>query len=127
MLKPSVRRNSNWRDRVEGQSFRGIPSVVTSLRLLSTADSPEPDGDDELLDTYSQVVTRAVDEVSASVFKIDVSLPAGGRKPAHQGSGSGFIFTPDGFALTNSHVDRGASQNNTSLHDVPHDGAALIG
>ena len=44
---------------------------------------------------------QAVDEVSASVIKIDVSLPARGRQPAHQGSGSGFIFTPDSFALTN--------------------------
>src|SRR5438445_7952212 len=114
---PSARRNSNWRDRVEGQSSRGIPSVATSLRLLSTADSPEPDGDDELLDTYSKVVTRAVDEVSASVIKIDVSLPARGRQPAHQGSGSGFIFTPDGFALTNSHVVHGASKIDVSLGD----------
>jgi hypothetical protein len=47
--------------------------VAASLRLLSTADSPEPDGDDELRDTYSHVVTGAVDEVSASVIKIDVS------------------------------------------------------
>src|ERR1700674_522945 len=127
MLKPSVRRNSNWRDRVEGESSRGIPSVATSLRLLSTADSPEPDGDDELLDTYSRVVTRAVDEVSASVFKIDVGLAAGGRQPAHQGSGSGFVFTPDGFALTNSHVVHGAHKIDVSLGDGRRVSAALVG
>jgi S1-C subfamily serine protease len=101
--------------------------VATSLRLLSTADSPEPDGDDELLDTYSRVVTRAVDDVSASVFKIDVSLPARGRQPAHQGSGSGFIFTPDGFALTNSHVVRGAHKIDVSLCDGRRVSAALVG
>src|SRR5438128_3982923 len=123
----SVRRNSNWRDRVEGQSSRGIPSVATSLRLLSTADSPEPDGDDELLDTYSQVVTRAVDEVGASVFKIDVTLPSRGRRPAHQGSGSGFIFTPDGFALTNSHVVHGAEKIEVMLADGRRPDAHVVG
>jgi S1-C subfamily serine protease len=101
--------------------------VASSLRLLSTADSPEPDGDDELLDTYSRVVTRAVDEVSASVFKIDVSLPARGRQPAHHGSGSGFIFTPDGFALTNSHVVHGANKIDVSLGDGRRVSAALVG
>ena len=101
--------------------------MATSLRLLSTADSPEPDGDDELLDTYSQVVTHAVDEVSASVIKIDVSLPARGRQPAHQGSGSGFIFTPDGFALTNSHVVHGANKIDVSLGDGRRVSAALVG
>jgi len=80
-----------------------------------------------LLDTYSQVVTRAVDDVSASVLKIDVSLPARGRQPAHQGSGSGFIFTPDGFALTNSHVVHGASKIDVSLGDGRRVGAALVG
>src|SRR6266566_2479379 len=123
----SVRRNSNWRDRVEGPSSRGIPSAATSLRLLSTADSPEPHADDELLDTYSQVVTRTVDEVSASVFKIDVSLPARGRQPAHHGSGSGFIFTPDGFALTNNHVVHGANKIDVSLGDGRRVSAALVG
>ena len=101
--------------------------MATSLRLLSAADSPEPDGDDELLDNYSQVVTRAVDEVSASVIKIDVSLPARGRQPAHQGSGSGFIFTPDGFALTNSHVVHGANKIDVSLGDGRRVSAALVG
>ena len=80
-----------------------------------------------MLDTYSQVVTRAVDDVSASVLKIDVSLPARGRQPAHQGSGSGFIFTPDGFALTNSHVVHGASKIDVSLGDGRRVGAALVG
>jgi S1-C subfamily serine protease len=101
--------------------------VASSLRLLSTADSPEPNRDDELLDTYSRVVTRAVDEVSASVVKIDVSLPARGRQPAHHGSGSGFIFTPDGFALTNSHVVHGANKIEVSLGDGRRVSAALVG
>jgi len=102
--------------------------VASSLRLLSTSDSPEPDGDDdELLDVYSQVVTRAVDSAAGSVIKIDISVPARGRVPARSGSGSGFIFTPDGFALTNSHVVHGGGKIDVSLGDGRRVGAALVG
>src|SRR5438067_226752 len=95
--------------------------MSAELHLVS-----EPD-DDDLLDAYSQVVTRAVERVTASVFKIDVTLPARGRQPAHQGSGSGFIFTPDGFALTNSHVVHGAYKIDVSMGDGRRVRAALVG
>jgi S1-C subfamily serine protease len=102
--------------------------VASSLRLLSASESPEPDdNDDELLDTYSQVVTGAAASVAPSVIKIDVTIPARGRQPAHAGSGSGFIFTPDGFALTNSHVVHGATKIEVSLSDGRRVGAALVG
>src|SRR5215469_5737004 len=64
---------------------RNVP-VATPLELISS--NPERDG--ELLDVYSQVVTRAVERVAASVIKIDVTLPARGRQPERSGSGSGF-------------------------------------
>ena len=58
--------------------------------------------DFELLDAYSQAVTQVADRVGPSVASV-APLDRHG-KPA--GSGSGFLFTPDGYLLTNSHVVR---------------------
>ena len=91
------------------------------LHLVSSTE------DDEALDAYSQVVTQAVERIAPSVIKIDVTLPARGRQPARSGSGSGFIFTPDGFVLTNSHVVRGASKLAVSLADGRRVAASIAG
>jgi S1-C subfamily serine protease len=95
--------------------------VSVPLHLVSSAE------DDEALDAYSQVVTQAVERIAPSVIKIDVTLPARGRQPERSGSGSGFIFTPDGFALTNSHVVRGASKLAVSLADGRRVAASIAG
>jgi S1-C subfamily serine protease len=73
--------------------------------------------DADLLDAYSRAVMRAVDTVGPAVVKID----------SGRGGGSGVIFTPDGFILTNSHVVQGTGSLKVILPDGRSMRADLIG
>ena len=86
--------------------------------------------DVELLDAYSRAVIEAVDRVGPSVVKVDVR---GGvqqsrlRRGPDGGSGSGFVFTPDGLILTNSHVVAAGREVSVSLTDGRVLGADIVG
>src|SRR4051812_16544161 len=91
--------------------------------------------DDELLDAYSRAVIHAAERVRESVVNIEVKQRAGGerqrearRGPKERGgSGSGFVFTPDGFILTNSHVVHHAASMEVTLNDGHRFQAQLVG
>jgi len=83
--------------------------------------------DAELLDAYSQAVVRVVEEVGPTVVSV---ATAGGRSRfgGEEGAaGSGVIFTPDGFILTNDHVVEGAREITVTLTDGRSTAADLVG
>src|ERR1700761_1049789 len=93
-----------------------------------TADAAIGEADDGLLDAYSGAVIGALDRVAAAVAFIEVAhaAKANSRVPA-RGSGSGFLFTPDGYLLTNSHVVQGSDKIIVGLNDESRFSADLVG
>jgi S1-C subfamily serine protease len=86
---------------------------------------PSIPDDDELLDAYSSAVVRASERVSPSVVHIESIHEGRGR--GGRGTGSGFVFTTNGYILTNSHVVHGASRVEVTLADGSRHPADLIG
>ena len=106
------------------------------VRALSDVDATvagppiqPPAGDDELLDSYSRSVTRAVEIVGPAVVNIRTQKAV--RQNQHGaesgGSGSGFVIAPDGFILTNSHVVHAADKLEVTLADGQVFRASLVG
>lgn len=104
-----------------------------SFKPASSGDDTRMD-DAALLDAYSVAVIGAAETISPSVVNIEIRHKAADRAPTPlrgpnplRGSGSGFIFTPDGFILTNSHVVHHADQIDVALSDGRRYPGRLVG
>ncbi len=99
---------------------RGAPDESQPLAL----------DDHALLDAYSRTVIGALARVKQAVAFISVERRLPGDtsgRGARGGTGSGFIFTPDGYLLTNSHVVHGATRIRVTLADGGRFDADLVG
>src|SRR5262249_33086063 len=112
VIMNDLRRLSNW---LRISAHEGAGSESSQRR-------PQQPEDSHLLDAYSQAVVNVVDAVSPSVIGISADREAG-----PSGSGSGFLITPDGYAVTNSHVVAGQPRLRATTADGDCLGADLIG
>jgi S1-C subfamily serine protease len=100
----------------------------------TTSTAPPSATDEQLMDAYSRAVIDAVAKVSPAVVNLEVRNGPRSRSqdrqfsnPEQRGSGSGFLFTADGFILTNSHVVHRASRIEVTLPDGRQYLADLVG
>jgi S1-C subfamily serine protease len=108
-----------------------------SIRFLVTQDgvskgNGQPtharvESDEELLDAYSRAVVGVVERVGPAVVSIGVKKQARSAPFGSEGAGSGLIFAPDGFVLTNDHVVENASQVQVRLADGSEYAAQVVG
>src|SRR5262245_43609256 len=112
-----------------------IPSgdITRLLQFIQNGSPKESSGSDapanaaqahdaDLLDAYSRAGIAVVERVSPAVIGIQSA-----RGEASRGSGSGFMISPDGFALTNSHVVQGRHRLTASTAEGDRLDAELVG
>lgn len=89
--------------------------------------SREKFDDQNLLDAYSRAVINVVDLIGPAVVSINVGWRIKDEGMQHGGAGSGVIFAPDGYILTNSHVVHNATKLSVVLNNGEVYDAELVG
>jgi S1-C subfamily serine protease len=129
------------RTRRNPEQKKMLQLLTNSATGLTREADPRAQGDREtdLLDAYSSAVVDAVERVGPAVAHLavwtpNVGGPRGARnrpgregQPAPSGTGSGFVFTPDGFMLTNSHVVERATRIRATFADGSSYAAEVVG
>ncbi|MCC6193606.1 MAG: trypsin-like peptidase domain-containing protein [Burkholderiales bacterium] len=92
------------------------------LDLPRGGPAPDAPTDRDLLDAYSHAVSGAVARVAPAVAHVHVR-----RGKGRDGAGSGFLITPDGYLVTNSHVAGGAAAIEVTLPDGRAADARIVG
>ncbi len=81
----------------------------------------------ELLDAYSRAVVHVVESVGPAVVSISLGRPTRADEFEPAGAGSGFVLTPDGYIVTNSHVVQDAAKIEAVFTDGSRLNASLVG
>src|SRR5207245_331829 len=81
---------------------------------------PQPEPED-VLDAFSRAVVGVADKLRPAVVNLRVG------KGMRGGSGSGVLFAPDGFLLTNHHVVQGHETVRVRLSDGTELGGTVVG
>jgi len=81
--------------------------------------------DTELLDAYSRTIIETLERTRAGVVSLRVEVRKGMRRGG--GAGSGFLITPDGYLLTNSHVVESSSTLQVVFEDETQLPAQVVG
>src|SRR4029453_15809931 len=117
-----------------GAMFWPMPGAL-SFAVADSAEavgavSPIPAGpapDAALRDAYSAAVMTAGARVAPAVAHVAIERRGRGRAARAHGAGSGFLITPDGYLLTNSHVAGGADAIEVVLADGRQAAAEVVG
>jgi S1-C subfamily serine protease len=121
-LNPELAGGHLWRMHSEGVFVDALSNAhaLDSSSLNEPSHPPDATRDSSLLDAYSRAVMTAVEKVNPSVVNVEVHTSGksrSGEPRERRGGGSGFVFTPDGLILTNSHVVHDATRIDVTLSD----------